>query len=89
MLKRAIANGQGYLLLIFMLLGVPDAKADYVHQTLAERSPTIMEWQIEDEQVRLILEIDDAPPPYSGISSKGKPNLDFFRRTIKYLFVVK
>ena len=35
------------------------ARADYIHQTLAEYSGTIMEFRIEKKQIKVILEIDE------------------------------
>lgn len=52
--------------LIAVVLSLPyllgnnlSAKADYIHQTLAEYSGTIMEFRIEKQQVTIILEIDE------------------------------
>lgn len=51
--------------LIVFVLSLPyaltnnlSAKADYIHQTLAEYSGTIMEFRIEKQRITLVLEID-------------------------------
>ena len=60
----------GLRLLIAVVLSLPyllvnnwSAKADYIHQTLAEYSGTIMEFRIEKQQVTIILEIDKKDKP--------------------------
>ena len=52
--------------LIAVVLSLPSvlinnlsAKADYIHQTLAEYSGTIMEFRIEKQQITVVLEIDE------------------------------
>ncbi|MGK7897077.1 MAG: hypothetical protein AB4372_26545 [Xenococcus sp. (in: cyanobacteria)] len=39
------------------------ARADYIHQTLAEYSGTIMEFRIQNNQIKVILEIDEEDKP--------------------------
>ena len=43
----------------YLLINNLTARADYIHQTLAEYSGTIMEFWIEKQQIKLILEIDE------------------------------
>ena len=52
--------------LIAVVLSLPcvvinnlSAKADYIHQTLAEYSGTIMEFRVEKQQITVVLEIDE------------------------------
>ena len=47
------------LSLPYVLTNNLSAKADYIHQTLAEYSGTIMEFRIKKQQITVILEIDE------------------------------
>ncbi|MEB3161339.1 MAG: hypothetical protein VKL20_07755 [Synechocystis sp.] len=65
--------------ILWICAGNTPAKADYVHQTMAERSGTIAEWRIEEKQVKLILEIDEVDKPIFSYLKPGKPETQLLR----------
>ena len=79
MLRRLLDLVTGLMPLVYFLATATDASADYVHQTLAERSGTIMEWHIEDDQVKLILEIDQADKAAFPLILGKKPEMRFLK----------
>ena len=81
MLRRLLDLVTGLMPLVYFLITATDASADYVHQTLAERSGTIMEWHIEDEQVKLILEIDQADQAAFPLTLGKKTETRFLKGT--------
>ncbi len=52
-----------FFALSFIIVNTSKVRADYIHQTLAEYSGTIMEFRIQNNQIKVILEIDEEDKP--------------------------
>ena len=60
----------------FIVINNLTARADYIHQTLAEYSGTIMEFRIQNNQIKVILEIDEEDKQvFSDLLAENNKNI--------------
>ena len=73
MLKSLISV---FFSLPFIVVNTSIARADYIHQTLAEYSGTIMEFRIQNNQIKVILEIDEEDKQvFSDLLAENNKNI--------------